>query len=197
MRVLFFSHYFPPEGNAPATRTFENTRRWVRQGHQVSVVTCAPNVPNGVVYEGYRNGWVTRENLEGIDVHRVWTYLAPNKGTLRRILNYLSYLVSATMRALTIPRPDCIIATSPQFFCGWAGVLSSLFRRCPFILEIRDIWPESIEAVDAMKGRRVLRLLTWLRAECIARQRISPALAKDTAGNLSREACRQKKYRSS
>ncbi len=163
MRILFFSHYFPPEGNAPASRTYENCRRWVEAGHDVTVVTGAPSVPDGVVYEGYHNRLLPqRETIDGIDVIRVWTYIAANKGTLRRILNFVSYMVSAVLCTLFSKRPDLIIATSPQFFCGWAGVIMRFLRRIPFILEIRDIWPESIQAVGAMQGGAAVRLLEWM-----------------------------------
>ena len=91
MRVVFFSHYFSPEGNAPASRTYEHCKRWVEAGHQITVVTCAPNVPDGVVYEGYKNRlWPQREIIDGIDVIRIWTYLAANSGNSKRILNYAS-----------------------------------------------------------------------------------------------------------
>lgn len=164
MRILFFSHYFPPEGNAPASRTHENARRWVREGHEVTVVTCAPNCPDGVVYEGYRNPGVkpVREMVDGIHVVRVWTYIAANKGTLRRILNYLSYMLSAVIHSLFLKRPDIVVSTSPQFFCGWAGILAGWLKRVPCVLEIRDIWPESIVAVGAIGNPTVLRILEWL-----------------------------------
>ena len=168
MRVLFLSHYFAPEGNAPATRVSELTRRWVEAGHQVTVVTCAPNVPDGVVYEGYRNALFQREDVAGVDVIRVWTYLAANKGTTRRILNYVSYMLAALLVSLFLKRPDAVIATSPQFFCGWAGVLVSRLRRVPLVLEIRDIWPESIIAVGAMRESRLIRVLEWLELRMYA-----------------------------
>jgi len=168
MRILFLSHYFFPEGNAPATRVYEMSRRWVQMGHEVTVVTCAPNVPRGVVYAGYRNRLYQRESVEGIDVRRVWTYLAANEGAVRRIANYLSYLLTATLAALLAPRPDVLIATSPQFFCGWAGVLASGLRRTPFVLEIRDLWPESIVAVGAMRPSRWIRLLEALERRMYA-----------------------------
>lgn len=162
MRILFFSHYFPPEGNAPASRTYENCRHWVRAGHEVTVITCAPNCPEGLVYDGYVNKLYQRERVDGIDVRRVWTYIAANEGTVRRILNYVSYMVSAFLFSFFVKRPDVIIATSPQFFCGWAGVLAHAARRIPFILEIRDIWPESIVAVGAMQTSRLIRILERL-----------------------------------
>lgn len=168
MRIVFFTHYFHPEGNAPATRVSSLTRRWVAAGHDVTVITGVPNVPDGVVYEGYRNRPFQRERREGVDVIRVWTYLAPNKGTARRILNYVSYMLTAALAGLFVRRPDVVIATSPQFFCGWAGVLVARTRRLPFVLEIRDLWPESIEAVGAMRNRRLLRVLEWLELRMYA-----------------------------
>jgi glycosyltransferase involved in cell wall biosynthesis len=163
MRILFLSHYYPPEVNAPASRTAEHCGRWVEAGHQVSVVTCVPNCPDGVVFGGYNNRLRTqREVRDGVEVVRVWTWLAPNAGTLRRIANYVSYMVSAIWACLWLPRPDVVVATSPQFFCGWAGVWVSRLRRVPFVLEIRDIWPESITAVGAMRAGLSTRFLGWL-----------------------------------
>ncbi len=168
MRVLYLSHYFFPEGNAPATRVHEMCRRWVAAGHQVTVLTGAPNVPGGVVYDGYKNALYRRETVDGVDVVRVWTFLAANKGTVRRILNYLSYMLAAGFVGLFLRRPDVVIATSPQFFCGWAGVWLSRVRRLPFVLEIRDLWPESIATVGAVSHRGLLRILEWLELRMYA-----------------------------
>ncbi len=159
MRILFFSHYFPPEVNAPANRTFEHCRQWAAAGHDVTVVTCAPNCPDGALYDGYRNRLFQQEEMDGIRVVRVWTFLAANRGFARRVANYLTYLLSATLAAPFLPRPDVIVATTPQFFCGWAGVLAGLLRRAPLVLEVRDLWPDSIAAVGALKSRVALGLL--------------------------------------
>lgn len=159
MKILFLTHYYTPEGNAPASRVSALAERWVAAGHEVTVLTCAPNVPDGVVYPGYRNCWKRREQLNGVTVIRIWTYIAPNKGTLRRIANYLSYMVTAFWHCLWMKKPDVMIATSPQFFCGWAGVLVHWVRRFPFVLEIRDIWPESMSAVDAGLPGPLLKII--------------------------------------
>lgn len=161
-RILFLSHYFYPEGNAPAARVFEMARQWVREGHHVTVLTGFPNVPNGVIYPGYRNAWKQREIIDGIEVIRVWTCIAPNRGTVRRILNYLSYMLTAVLAGFTLKKPDIIIATSPQFFCGLAGLVLKRIKRVPFILEIRDLWPESIAAVGAIRNRLIIGPLEWL-----------------------------------
>ena len=163
MKILFLTHYFPPEVNAPASRTYEHCVRWVKAGHEVTVVICAPNCPDGVVFEGYRNRLRRQvEMVDGIRVVRVWTYLAANSGMVRRIANYLSFMLSATMACLRLPRPDVVVATSPQFFCGWAGVLVSWLKWRPLVLEIRDLLPESISAVGAMRKGIVIRFLEWL-----------------------------------
>lgn len=163
MKILFFSHYFPPEVNAPANRTYEHCRRWAEAGHDVTVVTCAPNCPDGIAYDGYHNQLRPQvEMVDGIRVVRVWTFLARNAKSNRRIINYVSYFVSAVWAALWLKKPDIVVATSPQFFCGWAGVWASRFKRVPFVLEIRDIWPASIAAVGAMRDGRRVRLLKWL-----------------------------------
>ena len=131
----------------------------------MTVVTGVPNVSNGVPYDGYRNRLWQDEEVQGIRVIRVWTYLAPNKGTIRRTLNYLSFMVSAFIAGLFVTRPDIVVATSPQFFCGWAGSLVCKLRGIPFVLEIRDLWPESIKAVGAVRNRIVLGFLSWLEGK--------------------------------
>jgi len=168
MRILFLTHYFPPEGNAPANRVYDLCKRWARNGDEVHVITGVPNVPTGTVYEGYKNRLVQTETTEGIKTTRVWTYVTANRGTIKRILNYVSYMLSASVVGLFVQKPDIVIATSPQFFCGWAGIFTSRARRVPFILEVRDLWPDSIAAVGAIRNRFVLRLLKWLERKMYA-----------------------------
>ena len=160
MHILFLTHYFVPENNAPAARVHAMAKEWARMGHSVTVLTCAPNVPAGVVYEGYENKLYQEEWVDGIRTARVWTYLAANRGRVRRGLNYLSYLAAAgATGALLRPRADVVIATSPQFFAGWAGWPVARAHGAPFVLEIRDIWPDSITAVGALKDGRIVRAL--------------------------------------
>ena len=162
MRILFLTHYFPPEVNAPASRTFEHCREWVRAGHEVTVLTCSPNHPQGKVFPPYRNKLWQTEEIEGIRVVRVWIFLAANAGFLKRTASYASYALSAIFAASFLDRADVVIATSPQFFCGLAGYPVSRMKRAPWFLEIRDLWPDSIETVGAMKNRSALRFLQAL-----------------------------------
>lgn len=164
MRILFLSHYFPPEVNAPASRTFEHCREWVRAGHEVTVVTCAPNHPRGEVYEGYANKLFQRDEIEGIRIIRLWTYLSANEGFVKRTMNYVSFMVACIIVAPALPKSDIVVSTSPQFFNGLAGYFVSRLKSIPWVLEIRDLWPESILAVGAIKNPTVIRVLRWLEA---------------------------------
>lgn len=162
MRILFLTDNFPPEVNAPASRTFEHCREWVRAGHQVVVITCAPNFPKGRLFDGYRNRLWQKETMDGIEVIRVWTFIARNEGFLLRVIDYISFMLSAFVASLFVRRVDVIIGTSPQFFTACAAHLVGLLKRRPWIFELRDIWPESIRAVSAMRHGRLLDMLEWL-----------------------------------
>jgi glycosyltransferase involved in cell wall biosynthesis len=159
MHILFLTDNFPPEVNAPASRTFEHCREWVKAGHRVTVITGAPNFPRGKVFEGYRNQIWQRETMAGIDVIRVWTYITANEGFAKRTLDFLSYMVTGFLASLLVRRVDVIVGTSPQFFTVCAAYASSLFKRVPWVFELRDIWPESIRVVGAMKQSKMLDLL--------------------------------------
>ncbi|GHX69676.1 glycosyltransferase family 4 protein [Vibrio cholerae] len=159
MHILFLTDNFPPEGNAPATRTYEHSIRWVKAGHKVTVVTCVPNFPEGKVFEGYKNYWYQTHDLDGIRVVRVKSFITANEGFVKRILDYMSFMVTGFFAGVFQNKPDVIVATSPQFFCACAGWALSAVRRKPFVFELRDIWPASITAVGAMEDSLVIRML--------------------------------------
>lgn len=162
MHILFLTDNFPPEGNAPATRTYEHAIRWVKAGHKVTVITCAPNFPEGKIFDGYKNSFYKKEDMDGIEVVRVKTYITANEGFVKRILDYISFMVASFVAGFFQKKPDIIVATSPQFFCACAGWLLSAVRRKPFIFELRDIWPASITAVGAMKDSFAIKSLEKL-----------------------------------
>jgi glycosyltransferase involved in cell wall biosynthesis len=156
MKILFLTDNFPPEVNAPATRTYEHCKEWVNKGAEITVITCFPNFPKGKVYEGYKNQWKKTEWMDGIKVIRVWTYITANEGFLKRTLDYLSFSFTAFFAGL-FKETDIIIATSPQFFTALAGRTLSFWKRKPWIMEVRDLWPESIKTVGAMKDNIFIR----------------------------------------
>ena len=150
MKILYVSQYFPPEMGAPAARATELAHHWSQSGHEVSVLTGFPNHPTGVVPPEWRSRLhrlTYHEKVGRIDVFRTWLWPLPNRKSHERVRNYTSFCLSAALRGLTLPRPDVIIATSPQLLVGLAGWWITFARHIPFIFEVRDLWPESLAAV--------------------------------------------------
>ena len=187
MKILFLADNFPPETNAAATRVYERAVYWAEWGHAVTVVTSFPNFPQGRLYPGYRNLWRQVETLDGIRVVRVKTFIAANKGgAFLRALDFLSYMAAAAVAALAEPRPDVVVATSPQFFAAVAGWLVGLLRGAPFVFELGDIWPASIVGVGAMKRNPLLTLMERLELFLYHRAARVVALTQAFKANLTR-----------
>jgi hypothetical protein len=161
MKLLFLTDNFVPEQNASARRSYEHCRNWVRQGVQVTVVTTVPNFPLGKAQPPYRNRLHARESIDGIEVVRVWTFLAPNSGVILRALDFASFALTGFFAGLA-QNADIIVATSPQLLTAACGHFLGRVKRRPWVFEVRDLWPESITAVGAMKEGIVMRLLRRL-----------------------------------
>ena len=163
MRILFICQYFPPEMGAPAARTFEHARYWVRHGHDVTVLCAFPNHPTGIVPEQYKGHWRVREEHEGVQVIRCWLYATPNRGVLKRSLSFISFLLSAIWTGwFHAPKCDVVAGTSPQLLCALAGWLVAWRHRKPFVLEIRDLWPKQIIDLGVIRQGWIIALLKRL-----------------------------------
>lgn len=178
---------------APAARAAELAQHWTRARHEVSILTGFPNHPTGVVPSEWRPRLrrltyhervaihppgpvdVRNPRLEaGFDVFRTWLWPLPNRKAHERMRNYASFCVSAAIRGLALPRPEVIIATSPQLLVALAGWWLAFVRRLPFVFEVRDLWPESLTAVgigneDSLLHRSLAKIAGFLyeRADLI------------------------------
>lgn len=151
---------------APAARVSELARHWVKAGHHVTVLTGFPNHPTGIVPSEYLSKLrrlVCRERTEGLEIVRTWLIPRPNRKAHERLLNYLSFALSSCLVGIFLSRPDVVIATSPQLFVGLTGKWLGWIKHVPFILEVRDLWPESITASGMGKETSLsIRLLRAL-----------------------------------
>jgi glycosyltransferase involved in cell wall biosynthesis len=150
---------------APAARVSELARHLIGLGHQVTVLTAFPNHPNGVVppeYSAKFRRCVYREWLDGIHVVRTWLVPLPNRKPHERILNYTSFCLSSCLVGIFLHRADVIIATSPQLLVGLTGWWLGRSKSIPWILEVRDLWPDSITASGV--GKQASFLTRSLRA---------------------------------
>jgi len=184
LRVLFLTENYPPETNAAANRVHERAKFWADWGHEVTVITCAPNFPKGRIHDGYKNRWYHSEMMDGIKVVRVKTFINPNEGIILRMLDFLSFMVTGFFASLVQRRPDVVVATSPQFFTAVAGWMVGICRRRPFVLELGDIWPASIVAVGAMRESFLIRMLERLELFLYRRSDTIVALTPSFKKNL-------------
>ncbi len=136
-------------------RASDLAREWVRAGHEVRLLTGFPNHPEGVLHSDYRRQWrkgFGREERNGVKIYRTWLFPAANRGLWGRSANYCSFALSAAIAGPWIaPRNSVVIATSPQLLVGAAGCAVARARKLPFVFEVRDLWPQSLEAVGATR----------------------------------------------
>lgn len=162
MNILVFSSNFYPETAAAANRLYGHAKTWVEMGKKVTIITCAPNYPKGNLYPGYKNKFRSVEHINGIKVVRIKSYITANEGKTKRIISYISFGLHACLHGL-FEKADIILGTSPQPFNLLPARFVSFVKRKKFIIELRDIWPDSIVAVDAMKKSILLSILEkWI-----------------------------------
>jgi colanic acid biosynthesis glycosyl transferase WcaI len=165
MKILFLCQYFPPEPGAPAARTHEHSREWVRQGHDVTVICGLPNHPDGEVPRAYRQKFLYDEVYDDVRVLRCWFYITPNRGRIRRSISFLSFMMASLFwGVLRGGRADVVVATSPQLLVGAAGYLLSRIKRCPFVFEVRDLWPDQIVDLGVIRNERIIEMLRKVEA---------------------------------
>jgi glycosyltransferase involved in cell wall biosynthesis len=160
MNIAYYSHYFSPEIGAPSARIFDLSQQWLMAGHNVSVVTCFPNHPVGRLYPGYKAGRYMHETLDGIEVHRTWTYITPNEGFLKRSMGHLSFWPSTMLLAHRhVGATDITIGTSPTLFAAMAALSAARRHKTPFVMEVRDLWPALFIELGVLTNPAIISVL--------------------------------------
>lgn len=153
-RVIYLSQLFDPE---PTFKGNGFIRHLEGYGLDVEVVTGFPNYPSGKIYDGYRILPLQRDQVEETEVTRLAMYPSHDRSALRRIATYVSFMVTSflymTFRA---PRTDLVYVYYPALTAGLAAVAAKLFRRTPVILDVQDMWPDSLGSSGMMNNRFVL-----------------------------------------
>ena len=163
MNLTWYSHYFSPEIGAPSARIYELSQSWLDMGNDVQVVTCFPNHPIGKIYPNYIRCKYMSEVLNGIKVHRNWSYITPNKGFIKKLIGHMSFLpLSLLLSNPHIARPDVVIGSSPTFFAAMAAAATGIKRNIPFIVEVRDLWPAIFVELGVLKNPFIIRMLEYL-----------------------------------
>jgi len=194
MRILAFAQYYPPEIAANGIRLHGLLRALAERGHQVTVLTAVPNYPQRKIYPGYEKKRL--EVLDGVIVKRHNLYLSSSTGLLSRFLTYFTLMVAILFRAFREKRPDVVIAPSPPLFSALAAWIWSYLFRVPFILDLQDLWPESIQALNLKtpslflslasfvarriyrKARRITTVAQGIKTYLVEKMRVSPGKVK-------------------
>lgn len=165
MKILYISQYFPPEIGAGAVRARELSRRWADAGHRVAVLTGVPNYNYRAGADSDPDGGAARGDAAektksadagsdggGVSVARTWLWSVGDRRRRSRFLSYSSFCASSALRGLAMGRPDVIFASSPPLTVGVAGWWLGLAKRRPFVLDARDLWPESLTDLGAARA---------------------------------------------
>lgn len=158
--VVVVTQYFPPETGAAPTRWDELTKRWSADA-SVTVLTSAPDYPEGELYDGYDNGWVHRETRGDVDVIYTKTVTSSSGNLSRRSLKFLWFMLVSLVVGLRYTSPTTVVATSPQPLTGVSAWIIARAKGARFVFEVRDLWPESILAVSEFDNRLVIAALEY------------------------------------
>jgi len=161
VRIVLICHYFAPEPGAPQARLLETARTWVRDGHDVTVLSGFPNHPTGVLRAADRGRLFRKDRIDGIRVLRSWLYATPNRGIVKKTLGHLSFMATAALvGGPRARRPDVVVVSSPTFFAVFAAWFLARVWRCPWVFEVRDLWPAIFTELGILTNRTAIRVLT-------------------------------------
>lgn len=163
MRVLIFTHYFAPDSGAAAVRLSRLAKLLHQRSHTISVMTTMPHYPKGRIAEAYRGKLASTENWHDIDVNRSWLWATPSPKIAFRLVSQLSFMVSAVLRSLTIPKPEIVLIEAQPIFTAVAGVVYAKLKRTRYVMNVSDFWPEYLTAVGVLSETHPLyQLFMWL-----------------------------------
>ena len=162
MKIALVTQYFWPEVTSCALRVDSFVKAWTERGHDVQVITAVPNHPEGIVHPDYRGRLTVRETRHNATVTRVWVKVSPRRSALNRLMAYGSFAASSAIVGATgIERPDVVVATSPPPIAALTGRLLAWRYRVPYVLDVRDLWPEAAVAIgELQEGGSVAQLIS-------------------------------------
>jgi len=194
LKILLLTEYFPPEIGAGSTRAYEHSSQWVKSGHDVTVITGFPDYPDGIIPQKYKGYKFLIEDIGGIRVIRTYTFPAPNKGFFRRILSFISFMISSVVQGTVASNnQEILIATSPPFLVGVSGYIISKFKNIPFIFEVRDLWPESAIQLGELKNKFVIKFLQKIELYLYHSAKLIVPVAESTINVLLKKGIEEKK----
>ncbi|WP_412522695.1 glycosyltransferase family 4 protein [Shewanella chilikensis] len=157
MKILLLTQWFEPE---PTFKGLLFAQALRDEGHEVEVLTGFPNYPGGKVYDGYKIMPYTKEVMDGIVVHRAPLYPSHDSSALKRVFNYISFAVSSFVIGLIKTRNiDVIYSYHPPLTTSLSATMLALFKRIPFVVDIQDLWPDTLAVTGMVNNKKVLKIV--------------------------------------
>jgi glycosyltransferase involved in cell wall biosynthesis len=164
LKILLIHQYYLGQNEAGGSRWNEITRMWAEQGHEITVLAGMVHYAKGLKDERYKGKFFFEETPHPqIRVIRSHVSEAYNRNFLGRLWAYFSFAFSCTLAGFFKARNsyDIIVATSPPLFIGIPTYVISLFKRVPYLFEIRDLWPESAIDTGVLKNKTIIKFAYW------------------------------------
>ena len=184
MKILFMAQCYAPEDVSAAVLITELATDLAERGHQVTIVTGAPNYPQGRVFKGYRNLPYSVEILDGVRVIRTWSYISPSKKTLPRLFHYGTYSATAFYGGLFARRPDVIVSYSPPLPLGLSAWLLSRIFRVPWVLQLEDLYPDAAIAAGVMTNKKLINFFVAIEKFLYRNAQYISVISKSFQQNL-------------
>lgn len=165
LNIAVFTHYFSPEGGAASHRMAGLVTYWSRLGHNITVVCPFPNYPIGRKQpaDSWRLRRVERLCPSGARVIRTYVYAHPHRTAVRRLVNYISYAMSALLAVPFVGRPDVVVFSSGPLFVAIPGLIAARVSGARLVMDVRDLWPERVVSIGGISRRNpVVIALRWL-----------------------------------
>lgn len=162
MHILFIHQVFLAPHEAGSTRHFELARYLVRKGHKVTIIGSSVSYLTGKIDPKCKGKFLHKENIEGVDIIRTWTYSKVNKSYVTRFISFISFMLSSIIGAFKAGKTDMIVACSPQIFTGISGIVVSKIKKIPFVFEVRDLWPKFAVETKVLTNPKLIKLAEGL-----------------------------------
>ena len=154
--ILILAQYFPPDMGGAATRAYNAAKGLKLIGCKITVVAAFPHYPNGNIPKKYRWKPLVFETHEGIHIIRTIVPPLESKGILRRLILFISFIISSLFPLLTLRKADVILAMNPNIIVFFPAYIYSKIKKIPLILNADDLWPEELVNTGLLKENSII-----------------------------------------
>jgi glycosyltransferase involved in cell wall biosynthesis len=163
MRILIVTSYFEPDQGAASVIMTRLAKKLRARGHDITVLTTLPNYPYGRILDGYRGKFAVVEERDGVRVIQTWLKATSSPRISRKFMSQMSFMLTASLRGVAIPRPEVMLVEAAPIFTNLAGVFLSKIKRVPYVLDVHDLWPDHMLSIGALtETHPVYRTARWL-----------------------------------